>query len=80
MAQLAWFGVCSDSDTTNVLASAVILSGVISNVPCNATFIGELPSGSNSIAGRVYLLDRITLAVIGFSYDGGEPGMQILTC
>ena len=77
MAQLAWFGVCNDSDTTNVLASAVILPGVISIVPCNATFIGELPSGSNGIAGRVYLLDRITFVVIGFSYDGGEPGTYI---
>jgi hypothetical protein len=39
-------------------------------VPCDTTFLGELPAGSNGIAGRAYLLNRLTFAILGFSYDG----------
>ena len=52
---------------------------MVSNVPCETTFIGELPAGSNGLAGRVYLLNRITFAVVGFSYDGGAIGEQTLS-
>lgn len=75
MAEVAWFGLCMASDTTSVLASVVILPETVSNVPCNTTFIGELPSGMYGTGGRVYLLDRVTFAIIGFSYNGEVPGM-----
>ena len=60
--------------TANVNLSDAVLSQVVSNVPCETTFIGELPAGSNSLAGRVYLLNRVTFAVVGFNYDGEEIG------
>jgi hypothetical protein len=46
-------------------------------VPCETTFLGELPAGSNGIAGRAYLLNRLTFAILGFSYDGQAEGMKI---
>jgi len=77
VASLAWVGVCGDSSPSPVLASVVVLPQLVSNVPCNTTLIGELPGDSNNISGRVYLLDRITFAVLGFSYDGMAAGQLI---
>ena len=74
VAQVAWFGLCRDSDVTSVLASVVVLPQLVSRVPCNTTFVGELPTSPYGTAGRVYLLDRVTFAVLGFSYDGEAPG------
>jgi len=59
---------------TPVLASVVVLHQLVSNVPCNTTLIWELPSVSNSISGQVYLLERVTFTVLGFSYDGMAAG------
>ena len=64
---------------TPVLDSVVVLPQLVSNVPCNTTLIGELPGDSNNISGRVYLLDRITFAVLGFSYDGLAAGGHLST-
>ena len=58
-----------------ILASVVIPPQVVPIVPCETTFLGELPTGSNGIAGRVYLLNRLTFAILGFSYDGQAEGM-----
>ena len=74
VASLAWVGVCGVSNPSPVLASVVVLPQLVSNVPCSTTLIGELPSHSNNITGRVYIIDRITFAVLGFSYDGTAPG------
>ena len=52
-----------------MLASAIISPQLVTNVPCNTTLIGELPAGTSNIIGRVYLLDRETFAVIGFSIN-----------
>ena len=79
VASLAWVGVCGDSSPSSVLASVVVLPQLVSNVPCNTTLIGELPGDSNNISGRVYLLDRITFAVLGFSYDGLAAGWHLST-
>ena len=79
VASLAWVGVCDDSSPSPVLASVVVLPQLVSNVPCNTTLIGELPGDSNNISGRVYLLDRITFAVLGFSYDGLAAGWHLST-
>ncbi len=75
VAEVAWFGLCRASDATSVLASVVILPQVVSNVPCNTTLIGELATGTYGTAGRVYFLDRLTFAVLGFSYNGQAPGI-----
>ena len=75
---MAWLGVCNASDVTNILASIVVPPQVVESVPCNTTLIGELPAGSNGLAGRVYLIDRLTFAVVGFSYDGEAIGMHCI--
>jgi hypothetical protein len=69
MASVGWIGVCR-VNATRILASVIVQPETVANVPCETTFIGELPAGSNGLAGRVYLLNRITFAVVGFSYDG----------
>jgi hypothetical protein len=73
MASVGWIGVCR-VNATRILASVIVQPETVANVPCETTFIGELPAGSNGLAGRVYLLNRITFAVVGFSYDGQAEG------
>ena len=63
-----------------ILASVVIPPQVVPIVPCETTFLGELPTASNGITGRVYLLNRLTFAILGFSYDGQAEGMTCLIC
>jgi len=78
VASLAW--VCDDSSPLPVLASMVVLPQLVSNVPCNTILIRELPGDSNvQHLERVYLLDRITFAVLGFSYDGLAAGGHLST-
>ena len=58
-----------------ILASVVIPPQVVPIVPCETTFLGELPTASNGVTGRVYLLNRLTFVILGFSYDGQAEGM-----
>ena len=69
VANLSWVGVCANGSSSTVLASVIISPQLVTNVPCNTTLLGELPAGTNSITGRVYLLNRETFAVIGFSIN-----------
>ena len=62
------------SVVTPVLVSVVVLPQLVSNMPFTATLIWELPCVFNSISRRVYLLDRVTFTVLGFSYDGMAAG------
>ena len=73
MASVGWIGVCN-VEMTRILANVIVQPETITKVPCETTFIGELPPGSNGLAGRVYLLNRVTFAVLGFSYDGQAEG------
>ena len=68
MAQLKWFGVCADNSTSVTLASITIHPTLVKNIPCNTTFLGHLSDNERGIAGRVYLMDRETYVVLGFSY------------
>ena len=69
---LNWFGVCDDSAATIVLANIAIHPTTVRNLPCNTTLLGSLSSNEHGISGRVYLVDRLTYAVLGFSYTHQE--------
>ena len=66
VANLTWVGVCANNSASTVLASVVIAPQLVANVPCETTLLGVFPMGTSGVAGRVYLLDRETFAVIGF--------------
>ena len=73
-------GQGSQFPSSDVLASVSVVPETVTDVPCNTTFLGEFPGNSSDVGsngqieGRVYLLDRVTFAVLGFSYSGMEPG------
>ena len=71
-AELQWFGVCDDSAGLITLASIAIHPTIIRNLPCNTTLLGSLSANEHGITGRVYLVDRLTYAIIGFSYTDKE--------
>ena len=66
--ELNWFGVCDDDAASIVLASIAIHPTTVSNLPCNTTLLGSLSDNEHGISGRVYLVDRLTYAVLGLSY------------
>ena len=70
--QLKWFGVCDDSSASITLASVAIHPTAVRNLPCNTTLLGSLSGNERGITGRVYLVDRVTYAVLGFSYTHQE--------
>ena len=72
VARLKWFGVCADSSGSVTLASIAIHPTLVKNLPCNTTFLGTLSNNEREITGRVYLVDRETYAVLGFSYSREE--------
>lgn len=59
-----------------VLTKVEILPALADQVPCTARFLGDLAEGqgSHGLAGRVYFLNRLTFAILGFSYNGGASG------
>ena len=70
--ELQWFGVCDDSAASIKLASIAIHPSIVRNLPCNTTLLGSLSVNEYDITGRVYLVDRLTYAVLGFSYTHQE--------
>ena len=64
------------ADSAEILASVVIPPEAVPSVPCSTTLVGELPGGPKGVGGRLYLLNRVTFVVLGFSYDGTAPGTQ----
>ena len=65
--ELQWFGVCNDSAASIKLSSIAIHPSIVINLPCNTTLLGSLSANTYSITGRVYLVDRQTYAILGFS-------------
>ena len=73
--ELQWFGVCDDSAASIRLASIAVHPTAVANVPCNTTLLGSLSVNEHGISGQVYLVDRLTYAVLGFSYTNqGNDG------
>lgn len=73
--ELQWFGVCDDSAASIRLASIAVHPTAVANVPCNTTFLGSLSANEHGISGQVYLVDRLTYAILEFSYtDQGNDG------
>ena len=75
MASVAWIGVCT-ADSAEILASVIIPPEAVPSVPCSTTLVGELSGGPRGVGGRLYLLNRVTFVMLGFSYDGTAPGTQ----
>lgn len=72
VAELQWFGVCDDSAASIKLASIAIHPSTVRNLPCNTTLLGSFPADEYGITGRAYLMDRLTYAILGFSYSYQE--------
>ena len=72
ISELQWFGVCDDSAASVKLASIAIHPSSVRNLPCNTTLLGTLSASEYGIAGRAYLVDRLTYAILGFSYTHQE--------
>ena len=70
IASLTWFGVCEDVSGSNRLASVTAHPELTDSVPLSAAYLGEFPlgSGGTAAAGRLYLINRITISIIGFSF------------
>lgn len=75
--ELQWFGICDDSAASIKLASITVHPNIVRNLPCDTTLLGDLSDNEHGIVGRVYLVDRLTFAVLGFSYtDQENEGMS----
>lgn len=72
ISELQWFGICDDSAASVKLASIAIHPSSVRNLPCNTTLLGTLSASEYGIAGRAYLVDRLTYAILGFSYTHQE--------
>lgn len=72
VSELQWFGICDDSAASVKLASISIHPSSVRNLPCNTTLLGTLSASEYGIAGRAYLVDRLTYAILGFSYTHQE--------
>ena len=71
--------MCDDSGALVILASIAVHPRTVRNLPCNATLLGGLSANGHDITGQVYLVDRLTYAVLGFSYaDPGSEGVHLL--
>ena len=69
--KLAWIGVCSN--TNEVIARITVLPGCMLRLPCKASYLGELPNaGGEGISGRVYLVNRVTFAILCFNYENNN--------
>ena len=80
VAELQWFGVCDDSAASIKLAGIAIHPSIVRNLPCNTTLLGSLSANEYGIAGRAYLVDRLTYAILGFSYSRQENEGMTETC
>jgi hypothetical protein len=80
VSELQWFGVCDDSSASVKLASIAIHPSSVRNLPCNTTLLGALSTNEYGITGRAYLVDRLTYAILGFSFSHQEnEGMTEIT-
>lgn len=70
--ELQWFGVCNDMAASIKLTSIVIHPTLLKNLPCNTTFLGSITTSNHGITGQVYLIDRLTYVILGFSYTHEE--------
>ena len=46
---------------------------------CIGSLVGTLPTEQHRVSGEFYVVDSKTLFIEDFNYDGGGPGIYILS-